>query len=188
MRPFKIGDRVKIGETVGDVMEKTLLVTRLKTIKNEDITIPNAQILTTQLKNFSSHAEESGLILNTTITIGYDVPWKKVEELLIKAALACEAIDKEPKPFVLKTSLDDFYVSYQLNAYTEQAAKAAVIYSEIHTQILDLFHQAGIEILSPHYGAQRDGNTLTVPPENIPKDYKAPGFRIINPDNLNQNP
>lgn len=181
MRPFKIGDRVKIGETVGDVVERSLLVTRLKTIKNEDITIPNANILTGQLKNYTSHAEEVGLILNTSVTIGYDVPWKKVEELLISAAVKTERIEKQPSPFVLKTSLDDFYVSYQLNAYTKHPAKAAVIYSEIHTHILDNFNEAGIEILSPHYGAHRDGNVLTIPPENIPEDYEAPAFRMHNP-------
>jgi small-conductance mechanosensitive channel len=181
MRPFQIGDRVKIGDTVGDVMGRSLLVTRLKTIKNEDITIPNANILTGQLKNYSSHAEEIGLILNTTVTIGYDVPWKKVEEALIQAALTADMIEKEPKPFVLKTSLDDFYVSYQLNAYTKQAGKAAAIYSRIHERILDIFNESGIEILSPHYGAHRDGNAMAVPPEDLPDNYEPPAFRLHNP-------
>ncbi|MCB0836249.1 MAG: mechanosensitive ion channel [Bacteroidetes bacterium] len=178
MRPFKIGDRVKIGDTVGDVMGRSLLVTRLKTIKNEEITIPNAQILSGQLKNYTSHAEELGVILNTTVTIGYDVPWKKVESMLIEAALSVDTIEKEPSPFVLKTSLDDFYISYQLNAYTRQPGKASGIYSAIHTQILDIFNREGVEILSPHYGAQRDGNTMAVPPENLPENYEAPAFRI----------
>lgn len=181
MRPFQTGDRVKIGDTVGDVMGRSLLVTRIKTIKNEEITIPNAQILTTQLKNFSSHAQDIGLILNTTITIGYDVQRQKVEQLLIEAALAVDMIDNTPSPFVLTTSLDDFYVSYQLNAYTKQAAKGAMIYSKIHEQILDRFHEAGVEILSPHYGAQRDGNMMAVPPDTLPADYQAPAFRLHNP-------
>lgn len=163
MRAFKIGDRVKIGDTAGDVIEKTMLVTRLRTIKNEDVTIPNSSILNGSTINYSSSAEALGLILNTTVTIGYDVPWPKVHELLIGAALKAEHILTEPKPFVLQTSLDDFYVSYQLNAYTHQAKAAARIYSNIHSNIQDAFNAAGIEILSPHYRAERDGSEITIP-------------------------
>ena len=172
MRAFKIGDRVKIGDTVGDVIEKTMLVTRIRTIKNEDVSIPNLAI------NYSSSAKKLGLILNTTITIGYDVPWRTVHQLLIDAALKIEKIQAEPQPFVLQTSLDDFYVSYQINAYTENPESAAKIYSELHANIQDGFNEAGIEILSPHYRAARDGNTMAVPSEYLPKDYKTPSFNI----------
>ncbi|MEQ9062869.1 MAG: mechanosensitive ion channel family protein [Vicingaceae bacterium] len=163
MRPFKIGDRVKIGEVVGDVIEKTMLVTRVKTIKNEDITIPNASILSGHTINYSTIAKEEGLILHTTITIGYDVHWQKVRDCMMKAADMTSHLLKDPKPFVLQTSLDDFYVSYQINAYTRDSSKSAVIYSELHSNILDIFHQAGIEIMSPHYRAERDGSPLAVP-------------------------
>ena len=178
MRAFKIGDRVKIGDTSGDVIEKTMLVTRLRTIKNEDVTIPNSSILNGSTINYSSSANELGLILNTTVTIGYDVPWPQVHEILIAAALKAEHIEADPAPFVLQTSLDDFYVSYQLNAYTHQAKGAAKIYSEIHSNIQDGFNEAGIEILSPHYRAARDGNVLTIPPQYIPPNYKASGFKV----------
>ncbi len=178
MRAFKIGDRVKIGETVGDVLEKTMLVTRLRTIKNEEVTIPNAAILNGSTINYSTSAKERGLILHTTVTIGYDVPWRTVHELLIGAAMKTADINKEPKPFILQTSLDDFYVSYQLNAYTDTPEIAARIYSDMHANIQDAFNEAGIEILSPHYRAARDGNILTIPPQYIPKDYKQPGFNV----------
>lgn len=178
MRAFKIGDRVKIGDTSGDVIEKTMLVTRLRTIKNEDVTIPNSSILNGSTVNYSSSAQALGLILNTTVTIGYDVPWPKVHELLIGAALKAQHIDSDPPPFVLQTSLDDFYVSYQLNAYTKQAKGAAKIYSEIHSNIQDAFNEAGIEILSPHYRAARDGNVLTIPPQYIPPGYESGGFKV----------
>lgn len=132
MRPFKIGDRVKIADTIGDVVEKTLLATRVRTIKNVDITIPNSMVLGSHIINFSSSAEARGLILHTGVTIGYDAPWMKVHELLIAAAQSTEGILKEPKPFVLQTSLDDFFVSYEVNAYTDKPNEMAKIYSDLH--------------------------------------------------------
>ena len=178
-RAFQIGDRVRIGETTGDVVERTLLVTRVRTIKNEDITIPNGSVLSSQVINYTSQAASRGLILNTTVTIGYDAPWRQVHELLIGAARACEGILEEPAPFVLQTSLDDFYVSYQLNAYTDKPAIMARTYSELHQQIQDKFNAAGVEIMSPHYRAARDGNQTTIPLDHLPKDYRAPAFRVV---------
>jgi small-conductance mechanosensitive channel len=163
MRPFKIGDRIKLGEVTGDVVDKTFLVTRVRTIKNEDITIPNSSVMSNFTVNYTSSSKDRGLILNTTVTIGYDAPWKKVHELLIAAAKETEGIIKDKEPFVLQTSLDDFYVSYQINAYTDQASAMAVIYSRLHQNIQDKFNQAGVEIMSPHYRAMRDGNKPAKP-------------------------
>lgn len=178
MRPFQIGDRVKIADTMGDVVEKDLLITRLKTIKNEFITIPNAQILANFIINYSRSGNE-GLILHTRVTIGYDVPWKQVHELLISAAKETPDILPAPEPFVFQTSLDDFYVSYELNAYTDKPQKMAKIYSQLHAKILDKFNEAGVEIMSPHFSAVRDGNKINIPEENIPKGYKPPLFKIF---------
>jgi len=182
MRPFKIGDRVKIADTMGDIMEKTLLITRIRTIKNVDITIPNSMVLGAHIVNYSSSDKGVGLILNTTVTIGYDSPWRQIHELLISAAFETKFILKEPKPFVLQTSLDDFYVSYEINAYTKESNKMAIIYSELHSKIQDKFNEAGVEIMSPHYGAMRDGNQTAIPPDYLPKEYKAPSFRIFGLD------
>lgn len=179
MRPFKLNDRVKIADTTGDVIEKTLLVTRIRTIKNVDVTIPNAMVLGSHIINYSSSAKEKGLILNTSVTIGYDVPWRKVHELLLEAAGETEGVLKDPKPFVLQTALNDFYVSYELNAYTNDSQKMAVIYSELHTKIQDAFFKAGVEIMSPHYNAVRDGNQAAIPQENLPAGYQVPGFRFF---------
>ncbi len=181
MRSFRIGDRVKINETVGDVIDKTLLVTKIRTIKNVEVTIPNATIINNHLLNYTRNAEKYGLIVNTSVTIGYDVPWKKVQELLISAAKNTELLEETPEPFVLQVSLDDFYVKYELNAYTHKPNKTAVIYSDLHKHILDNFNEANIEILSPHYSAIRDGNDLTIPHENKPEGYEKPGFKIENP-------
>ena len=157
MRPFKVGDRVKIGEVTGDVIEKTMLVTRIKTIKNEDVTVPNSMVLSSSTVNYSARTKtnEPGLILHYTVTIGYDVPWKKVYSLLTNAALATVHIEKEPTPFVLQTALDDFSICYQINAYTLQANLQASIYSNLLENIQDVFNEAGIEILSPHYNVIR---------------------------------
>ena len=178
MNPFRDGDRVKIADTIGDVIERTLLVTRIRTIKNVDISIPNSMVLSSHLINFSSIAKDQGLILHTSVTIGYDAPWKTVHALLIDAARATTHILEKPEPFVLQTSLDDFYVTYEINAYTDQPNKMAVIYAELHQHIQDQFNEGGVEIMSPHYGTIRDGNKTTIPDSYLPKSYQAPGIRI----------
>jgi len=179
-RAFRLNDRVKVGDTVGDVVEKTLLVTRIKTIKHVVVTIPNSLVMGAQIINYSTSAADAngGVILHTSITIGYDVPWKKVQALLIDAALSTELILKAPAPFVLKTSLDDWYVSYEINAYTKDPAQMAVVYSNLHQNILDQFNTAGLEIMSPHYYAMRDGNASTVPSVLSTPDYSAPAFKV----------
>ncbi len=178
MRLFKIGDRVKIQELTGDVVERSLLVTRIRTIKNEIVSIPNSTVMSSHTVNYSSDAPGLGLIVNTTVTIGYDTPWKDMHEALIDAALKTEYILPEPKPFVLQTGLEDFYVSYQINAYTREANKQADIYSELHQNIQDVCNERGIEIMSPHYKASRDGNETTIPSKYRSEDYKAPAFNI----------
>jgi len=177
-RAFNIGDRVKIADTIGDVMEKTLLVTRIRTIKNEFITVPNSMVLGSHIINFSSATPSAPLILHTAVTIGYDAPWRKVHELLIAAAGRTSAILKEPAPFVLQTSLDDFFVTYEINAYTVQATRMAAIYAELHQNIQDCFNEGGVEIMSPHYASLREGNAATTPAEYLPKDYTAPAFQV----------
>jgi small-conductance mechanosensitive channel len=179
MRLFKINDRVKIGDVTGDVIEKSMLVTRIRTPKNEIISIPNSTVMSSHTINYSSDTVDKGLILYTSVTIGYDAPWKDVQQALLNAADRTDLLLKEPKPFVLQTGLEDFYVAYQINAYTKDANKQASIYSHLHQNIQDCFNEAGIEIMSPHYRAARDGNTTTIPADYLDKDYEAPGF-IVN--------
>lgn len=176
MRLYKIGDRIKIGNTVGDVVEKNILVTRIKTIKNEIVSVPNSTVMSSHTINYTSETEKEGLIIHTTITISYDVPWKLVHKALLEAAEQTEFIIDSPKAFVLQTSLNDFYVAYQINAYTKHASKQAVIYSNLHQNIQDSCNKLDIEIMSPHYTAARDGNTKAVPEEYLPKDYSPQGF------------
>ena len=175
-RGLKVGDRVQVADAVGDVIDRTLLVTRIRTIKNVVITLPNSMVMQNQVNNFSADAENDGLVLHTSVTIGYDVPWRQVDQLLVQAAQKTPDILQSPAPFVLKTSLDDFYITYQLNAYTDQAAKMAVTYSNLHENILDEFNRNGVEIMSPSYFAVRDGQPVTIPKmETVRKNGQEPG-------------
>jgi small-conductance mechanosensitive channel len=180
MRPFKIGDFIKIGDVSGEVIEKTALVTRIRTPKFEDITIPNATVLSSTSTNYSANTKDStsGLLIHTTVTIGYDVPWAAIHKALIDAALKTDMIEQTPAPFVLQTSLDDFYVSYQINVYTKEPTIQPRIYSSLHQNIQDSFNAAGIEIMSPHYSALRDGNTTTIPENYLDGNYESPTFNF----------
>lgn len=173
MRPFKLGDRIQLNDTTGNVIEKTPLVTRIKTPKNEVVTIPNSFIMSSHTVNYSASAREYGLIIHSEVTIGYDVPWRQVHQLLIGAALNTPGVIDDPRPFVLETSLSDWYPVYQINAYIREADKLAQIYSDLHQNIQDRFNEAGIEIMSPHYMAMRDGNESTIPKDDLrPKTDK----------------
>jgi small-conductance mechanosensitive channel len=177
MRPFQVGDRVKLADTVGDVTEKTFLYTKVLTIKNEEVMVPSLQALSGALVNYSAKGKEGKLILHTSVTIGYDAPWRRVHELLLRAAERTSHVAKDRQSFVLQTALDDFYVSYQLNVYTDRPNEMANTYAELHQNIQDSFNEGGVEICSPHYYQLRDGNTTTTPPDYL-KDYQPPRFLV----------
>jgi len=163
-RAFRVGDYVLISGTEGKIVERTAFVTRIQTSKNVDVSLPNSSVMSDKVINYSSQARRSGIRLHTGVTIGYDVPWPKVQELLLTAAKATEHIEQDPAPFVLQTSLDDNYVAYELNATTKRVSLRPQVYSELHANILDAFHTAGVEITSPHYRAIRDGNEPAMAP------------------------
>jgi small-conductance mechanosensitive channel len=175
---FRLGDRVKVGDSFGDIVDTSLLATRLRTIKNEEITIPNAIVLGSAVTNYSREAKTRGLILHTSVTIGYDTPWRTVHGLLLDAAAATPRVVAEPAPFVWQTALNDFYVTYELNAYTNDAQEMVATYAALHAHIQDAFFDAGVEIMSPHYTSLRDGNTVTIPEASRPPGYVPSGFRI----------
>lgn len=169
MRPFKLGDRIKLNETTGNVIEKTPFVTRIRTPKNEVVTIPNSFIMSSHTVNYSASARQFGLIIHSTVSIGYDIPWRQVHQLLIDAARSTPGVLPHPKPFVLETELQDYYPCYQINAYIKEADQLSQIYSDLHQNIQDTFNEAGIEIMSPHYFAGRDGSATTIPSEYLQK-------------------
>jgi small-conductance mechanosensitive channel len=177
MRSFKVGDFVKIQETQGLVVGCGLLVTRIRTPKEEVVTIPNASVLATHVVNYSSRAREGGVILHSAVTIGYDAPWRQVHALLLSAAERTEGVLKSPAPFVLQNSLDDFYVTYELNAFTATPEVMPQIFSDLHKNIQDSFNEYGVQIMSPNYIADRNKPTV-VPPERW---YAAPARKPRKP-------
>ena len=163
MRPFHVGDFIKYGDTEGFVIEKTVLVTRIRTRKNDVITIPNANLMTSQTTNYTFSAQNYGVIVHTKVTIGYDMQWQVIRDLLLAAAAKTSHLQKKPEPFVRVTALDDFYVEYEINAYTRKSELLGDIYSELHQNILDSFHSNGVEIMSPHIFAHRNNLDVQIP-------------------------
>jgi small-conductance mechanosensitive channel len=160
MRAFRVGDRVQVADTVGDVVGRSLLAVKVRTIKNEEIFIPNQAVLNDHIVNYSAVAREHGLILHTTVTIGYDAPWRKVHAMLLEAAGRTSGLLKSPPPFVWQKSLDDFYVSYELNAYTDRPNDMNALYSGLHQNIQDCFNENGVQIMSPHFERQPEQPVL----------------------------
>jgi small-conductance mechanosensitive channel len=150
-RAFKVGDRIKVGSATGDVIEMRLQVTHLRSIKNEEIILPNSQILTGEVLNYSSLARAHGLILHTEVGIGYETPWRQVEAMLLLAAERTPELSRETSPFVLEKALGDFAVVYELNVYCSHVQAMNRIYSELHRNILDVFNEYGVQIMTPAY-------------------------------------
>ncbi|MBX3149640.1 mechanosensitive ion channel family protein [Candidatus Obscuribacterales bacterium] len=175
---FKIGDRIMIGECTGDVVQKNLFVTKIRSVKNEVVSVPNGQILNSNVINYSTMGVLGQLILHTTVTIGYEEPYEKIEKLLVSAALETPGILHTPAPFMLQTSLDDYYVSYQVNAYTDRANEMQQIYSHLHAKIQDKFNEAMVEIMSPQFMSLRDGNDSSIPESYRGESYQRPTFQV----------
>jgi len=152
-RAFKVGDRIRIDDRLGDVLQMRAQVTRLRSLKNEEIVLPNSMILNSHVVNFSSLARERGLILHTTVGIGYETPWRQVEAMLLQAAGRTAGLLKEPAPFVLQQTLGDFCVTYELNVYCDQPQLMTELYTALHRNILDVFNEHGVQIMTPAYVA-----------------------------------
>jgi small-conductance mechanosensitive channel len=172
-RAFKVGDWVRIGETVGQVTEVRLLVTNLLSLKNEMIVIPNSKILSSEVVNYTTLAKEQGLILHTSVGIGYEVPWRQVEAILLEAAARTPGLLQEPSPFVLQTALTDFAVTYELNAYCRDDSKMPLMYTELHRNIQDVFNEHDVQIMTPNYVADT-ATPKVVPPEQW---YASPAIK-----------
>ena len=150
-RAFKVGDRVKIGEHIGEVTDIKLLTTFLRSPKNEQIVIPNSNILNSEVVNFSTLASQSGLILHTIVGIGYETPWRQVEAMLLEAAGRTPGLLREPAPFVLQKALGTFAVDYEINAYCDNTRGLLLLYTALHRNILDVFNEYGVQIMTPAY-------------------------------------
>ena len=153
---FKKGDRIQVGDVVGFVEEQKLMVTRVRTLKNEDVVIPNSTMLSSNIINYSTRAKDIGLILHTTVGIGYETPWRQVDAMLKLAADKTEGLLKQPPPFVIKQSLGDFAVNYEINAYCDDASQIPIYYNTLHQNILDIFNENNVQIMTPAYEGDPD--------------------------------
>lgn len=150
-RAYRLGDRIQIDAHTGDVVEIRNLVTQLRTPKNGYVVLPNSTILNSHIVNYSALAKKQGLILHTAVGIGYDTPWRQVEAMLLLAAERTPGLRRQPPPFVLATSLGDFAVTYELNVYCDDPSAMPKLYSALHLNILDVFNEYGVQIMSPAY-------------------------------------
>jgi small-conductance mechanosensitive channel len=130
-----------------------MLSTKLRTVKREEINIPNNLLVSTVTRNFTRLAGAEGVILHTTVTIGYETPWRQIHAILVEAAARTPGLRREPAPFVLQTALSDFYVEYQLNAHIERSDQRLATRAALHANIQDVFNEHGVQIMSPHYEA-----------------------------------
>jgi small-conductance mechanosensitive channel len=152
-RAFHVGDRIKVGDLMGDVTQIGLMVTHMRSIKNEELVVPNSVILNSNVINYASLAHRQGLILHTAVGIGYETPWRQVEAMLLMAAERTPGLLREPAPFVLQLSLNDFAVTYELNVYCDQPSEMDRLYTELHRYVLDVFNEYGVQIMTPAYVA-----------------------------------
>ncbi|HYN04804.1 MAG TPA: mechanosensitive ion channel domain-containing protein [Vicinamibacteria bacterium] len=150
-RAFRLGDRIRVGEIFGDVTEIRLQVTNVRSLRNEEIVVPNSTLLNSNVVNYSALARSSGLILHTTVGIGYETPWRQVETMLLLAAERTPGLAPEPAPFVLQMSLGDFCVVYEINVYCDTPARMEPLYTALHQNILDVFNEYGVQIMTPAY-------------------------------------
>jgi small-conductance mechanosensitive channel len=169
-RALRVGDYVQIGETEGTVVTLGMFSTRILTPKGEIVSLPNAVIVGTTTKNYSREEETGGVVLTTTVTIGYNAPWRQVHAMLIEAAGRTQGLLKDPAPFVRQRSLSDFYVEYMLGARIAEPRKRIAVLDTLHRNIQDVFNEYGVQILSPHYEAD-PAEKVWVPKENW---YEAP--------------
>jgi small-conductance mechanosensitive channel len=169
-RAFRVGDRIKVGDDIGDVTHIRAMVTHLRTPKNEEVIVPNSRLLGEQVINYSSVARTDGLILHTTVGIGYETPWRQVEAMLLLAAGRTANLKAESAPFVLQKSLGDFCVVYEINVYVGDAQSMGRVRTELHRHILDVFNEYGVQIMTPAYEGDPEQ------PKLVPRSqwYEAP--------------
>jgi small-conductance mechanosensitive channel len=169
-RAFRLGDRVKISGATGYVTGMRLQVTHLRTIKNEEVIIPNSTILNNEVVNYSSLARTRGLILHTTVGVGYATPWRQVEAILLMAAERTPGFMREPAPFVRQLALGDFAITYEINGYCDNVQAIGLIYTALHRNILDVFNEHGVQIMTPAYEGDPEA------PKVVPKEqwFSAP--------------
>ncbi len=150
---IRVGEFVRVGEHEGTVIEVGVFNTRILTGLGETLTLPNTLITGSVTRNYSRIVKGPGYIVDTSVTIGYDTPWRQVEALLLEACRRTEGIQTEPAPQVFQTALSDYYPEYRLVAHAvpSEPRSRALLLSLLHGHIQDVFNEYGVQIMSPHY-------------------------------------
>ncbi|MDO3385487.1 mechanosensitive ion channel family protein [Gilvimarinus sp. SDUM040013] len=164
-RAFQPGEYVRIGEYEGVVTTVGVLSTKVRTVRKEEITIPNAVLLNASSTNFTRLSKPDGVIVNTTVTIGYDTPWQQVHQLLLNAGAKTPGVREQPEPHVRQIALSDWYVEYRLLVHIDTPEDRLIVLSDLHQHIQDEFSAAGVQIMSPHFVGQPEHPV--VPPAKI---------------------
>lgn len=168
-RTMSVGDLVKVADVEGQVLQIGLFTTRIRTITGVEVSLPNMHVLSGKLLNYSRDPQAAGMWLETTVTIGYDTPWRQVHRLLLEAASRTAHVQGTPAAHVLQSALNDFYVAYVLRVHIVQLPLRAQILSELHANIQDAFNAAGVQIMSPNYIADPELPKIVAPADWDPK-------------------
>ncbi len=161
-RSTNVGDRIEVGGKVGDVVEIKLMETVIKSIKNEMISIPNAQLLNSEVVNYTRKVDGRGLLVHTTVGIGYEEPPAKVTAMLVEAARRTSGLKKSPEPFVLWTQLADYAINYEINAFSSRGGSLPKIRSDLHQNIVEVFNENQTQIMTPSYIADPEEPKIPV--------------------------
>jgi len=163
-RAFREGDYVRIGDVEGTVVRRGSLSTKIRNVRNEEVTFPNGVVISAPIVNFTRLSSEGGALVSTTVTIGYDAPWRQVHGLLELAARRTPGLRQQPAPYVVQHALSDWYVEYQLVAHAESSDERPLALSRLNAAIQDAFNEHGVQIMSPHFVVQ-PGAPVVVPRE-----------------------
>jgi small-conductance mechanosensitive channel len=156
-RAFRVNDYVSLGDTEGLVTDLGLLSTKLLTVQREEIVIPNATLVGMKAVNYTRLANDQGSVASTSVTIGYDAPWRQVHSMLLLAASRASGVCRQPPPRVIQRSLGDFYIEYCLMVQLlqlDRPEERPIVLSELHGHIQDIFNEHGVQIMSPHFMMQ----------------------------------
>jgi small-conductance mechanosensitive channel len=176
-KALKTGEWVQVNDIEGEVLEVGLLAGKIRTVEGQEVTIPNSVLVSTATKNYTRLGYPDGTIISSTVSIGYDGPWRQVHALLLLAADRTSNVRKQPKPYVLQRQLSDFYVAYTLIAHIENEKLRIETLSNLNASIQDAFNESGVQIMSPHFMMQPE-RSVVIPPSKWHGSTPIPGFDV----------
>lgn len=169
-RSLRVGEYVKVGDIEGTVVALGMFTTKIHTGMGEEVSLPNTVVFSQPIRNFSRLVQDGHFMLHTSVTIGYATPWRQVHAMLLEAAYRTPGVATQPAPYVVQTALSDFYIEYRLCAQSNKNAPGRRVeaMNELHANVLDVFNENGVQIMSPHYRSD------PAEPQVVPPNHQAP--------------